>query len=43
MSDSADFKNLVRRRMAATGEKYTQAHRALITQRAEKYFLCRDA
>jgi hypothetical protein len=30
MSDNADFKNLVRRRMAATGEKYTQAHRALI-------------
>jgi hypothetical protein len=30
MSDNADFKNLVRRRMAATGEKYSQAHRALI-------------
>ena len=30
MSDNAEFKNLVRRRMASTGEKYTQAHRALI-------------
>jgi hypothetical protein len=30
MSDSAEFKALVRRRMDATGEKYTEAYRALL-------------
>jgi hypothetical protein len=30
MADSAEFKALVRRRMEATGEKYTEAYRALL-------------
>jgi hypothetical protein len=30
MTDSGEFKALVRQRMEATGEKYTQAHRALL-------------
>jgi len=30
MTDGSEFKNLVRRRMEATGEKYTEAHRALL-------------
>lgn len=30
MSDNAEFKALVRRRMDATGEKYTEAYRALL-------------
>jgi len=30
MTDSGDFKSLVRQRMSVTGEKYTEAHRALL-------------
>lgn len=30
MTDDSEFKHLVRQRMEATGEKYTEAHRALL-------------